>query len=272
MPSSVIASTDQNGFNGRWGFSVQAPVGFGQFPGGATFADLLSLQVDVARVWTVHLSTMRYTITDPAAPALDPGSSPDNQVDPLWTVNLVYGANDASERVSVDYPARGATFQVHASNLHLSVARSIGANVTVGQPPLFTGWISDDPRTVAALVAPTLTRNFLVLGTGGIQTIFIPVPERASAYRIREFDGNIVVNPLNLGTTIGQSRDRVSALPMFIDYGPTTAASIGVAGDLMADNRAAYFPLVPETQYLWVRVGASLISTNLKIQFLLDLG
>jgi hypothetical protein len=273
MPSSVIVPTDANGFNGRWGFSVQAPVGFASLNLGVgiSFADLLSLQVDVARVWTVHLSTMRYTVTDPAAPALDPGSSLDNQVDPFWQVNLVYGANDASERVSVDYPPRGATFQIHASNLHLSVARSTLVNAPFGQPPLFTGWISDDPRTVGALVSPTLTRAFGFLGTGAVQTVFIPIPERACAYRVRESDGNVTPLAANLGTTIGQSVNGTS-LPTFIDYGPTTAVSVGVGGDLMPDNRAAYFPILATSQYLWVRVGAALVSTNLRFQFLLDLG
>jgi hypothetical protein len=241
---------------GQWGFSLQTKALTNIQSG-----DLLSLTLPahLARSWVVHLNAFRFsggtlgTATQP----------PDNQTDTSGSVraSIQWGVDSANERALVDYPARGATFEVQASVIRLQLvsATNFGNNAE----PLLGGYIAPAGGRGQTRY-PTLTT--LRQNQANDLVFDFPVADRAFGYRIM---------PLQIGAGATAflkltQRDGVLTQVTYdgnFDYG---SSNFFQQDGMMMPQ---WWPLHPQTQFVRVdTTGNTVGSLVYAIQWFLDLG
>lgn len=248
-------------WTGQVGFAIQVP---NDQSGATVFTpDLLSVDDDVAATWTVHLNAMKYGQgTLPVLPfqVNNRVYNADCGVNSTagWTAVIQMGANQATERVYVDYPARGCSFEVQTQMFRLSVQGLKGGTAT---QPILSGYMVRCSRN-----QPSLGATLTVLSQQGGNTLptLEPVPPRAVGYRLYT-DAVVPVMGVRQASNVGNiiATDRPAVTQGF----PSTTA------DYMADNRApGYFPIHPQVSFLLLDPVAAIGQALVYVQFLLDLG
>jgi len=168
------------------------------------------------------------------------------------------GANQATERVYVDYPARGCTFEVQTQMFRLAV-QGFKGNVTA--QPILSGYMVRNGRGQPSLGA---TLTVLSQSGGNLLSTYEPIPPRAVGYRFYSDAGTAVMGVqqcTNIGGVI--ALDRPVATHGFPD----------ASADYMADNRASgYFPIHPQATFLLLNPSATIGGALVYVQFILDLG
>ena len=249
---------------GQWGFSYQTFTQASTPSSTSTglVPDLLSFSVPayLTRHWTVTLCAFRYSGNGPLGGLTVFGNAQpaDNQTNTLPDVKayLQWGSFGATERAIIDYPARGCTFQVQASNLRLGLQWS-GFFSASAAPPLLAGFVSPFSRSSLPNVNPAFTAPGLPQVAGpGVRNY--AVPDRACGYRFMP-----ALQPV-AGSLASSQIDGAGNLIM-IDG--TTNLTI----DPLSGMHDGFIPLHPRTQLVQV-TNTSAGPLTVYLQFLLDLG
>ncbi len=207
---------------------------------------------EYAQGWTIQLNAFRYYIGPLAA-----GLPPDNQTDinPIFQATVRWGTDGPSETAVVDYPAAGCTFAVQASTVTVDIN---GSNTVPGAtPPRLSGALVPVANIVVTATAPQLTSFARIVGPGS--NLVIPVPARASAYRVFFADvpalQQVTIQQLS-GASVVQQDGQV----------PTS-----LTADAQMSNRAGYYVINPYAQAVRLS-NVGLANTTVGLTFLLDLG
>jgi len=239
---------------GQWGFTFTVPPSaFGLFASGQRFeAELMSVNhSSELRRWTVVLGVMRYS-----GGTLLMAGTPDNQVDSRFGVAMEWGAGEATDRCDIDYPCRGGSFSVVAEYLRVRLFRD-ATGPAIGPSPTVSGFVCPVPKVVTALVPPTRTVQVTLLAS---TSVLSPVPARAVAYRLM-----LGANTDALAFAVQVQGDGASG--GFAD----AVAATGVGVETFQQNRWAYRPLLPSTQFIQLTTGVGPGATAI-LQYMLDLG
>ena len=240
---------------GQWGFTFTVPpTAFGLFAPGQRFeSELMSVNAyEGLQRYTIVLNTMQYS----GGTLLSPGVSANNQVDSRFGVELQWGANESSDQCDVDYPCRGGSFCIAAEYLRVRLFRD-ATGPAIGPSPTVSGFVSPSTKLVTALVPPTRTQQVTLLASSNV---VMPVPARAVAYRLMLGSQTDV-----LAFALQVQGDGVSG--GFAD----AVAATGAGAETFQQNRWAYRPLLPATQFIQLTTGVGAGATVIA-QFMLDLG
>ncbi len=240
---------------GQWGFTFTVPnSAFGLFAPGQRFeAELMSVNAYPGlERYTVVLNAMQYsggTLLSSTAPAA-------NQVDSRFGIEVQWGANESSDQCDVDYPCRGGSFCIAAQYLRVRLFRD-ATGAAIGPNPTVSGFVSPTSKLVTALVPPTRTQQVTLLASS---STLMAVPPRAVAYRLMSAS-----TVETIAGCVQVQGDGASGA--FADAVTVTSAGV----ETFQQNRWAYRPLLPATQFLSITTGAGSGATAI-VQFMLDLG
>jgi len=239
---------------GQWGFTFTVPpAAFGLFAPGQRFeTELMSVnQYEGLQRYTIVLNSMRYS----GGLLLAPGVSADNQVDSRFGIELQWGANESTDSCDVDYPCRGGSFCIAAEYIRVRLFRD-ATGAAIGPAPTVSGFVSPSTKLVTALVPPTRTQQVTLGASSNFQ---MPVPPRAVAYRLMLGSQTDV-----LAFALQVQGDGASG--GFAD----AVGATGTGTETFQQNRWAYRPLLPSTQFISLTSGAA--GATAILQFMLDLG
>lgn len=244
---------------GRWSFFHQmtGPI---QPNTAISLVTVQGLDAWFGRQWTVHLN--HYKFSSAGGVALNPNTPTDNQVftEGALRVRFDFGVDGGEDTAFVDWPAQGATFQLHAGGIRMAIVQPLG--FTMAAPfPLLTGFIAPAGASDRSpTMSPCLTEGPFNLGALAARSN--PRPPRAVAYRIWS---TATGGPLSLN----ESSQTIANIVKFDGVFP-----VAVPGDAMyqANNQAAWIPLHPVAQFVNVTNQSATVATDYTINWLLDLG
>ena len=256
----------QSNLMGRWSFAHQtllgplAPTGSGFGAGFVALFTLQGLAAEYSGRWTVHLNHFKYS----GGAGLNPNVAADNQVNSAssFRVRVDFGVDGAEESVFIDWPAQGATFQLHAGSFRIALTQPPGFT-NVAPLPLLTGFVAPagaSDRT--PLMMPCLTESATPIGPLA-QTSY-PRPPRAVAYRPWFVDSGgggpvVLEESTNLvGTIVKDDGAHLTA------GGPNVFYELG--------NQAGYIPLHPLCQFVNVVNTSAINPVTVSPNWLLDVG
>lgn len=244
----------------RWSFQVKMTLSTNNPLLGGSFVtdNLVSVGIDTseARAWTLNLNAWKYSDGLLTLPNVAAANQTAARI--RLYAQIVYGVNGADETVLVDYPPRGCSMQLGASEIRVSLLTQGVVNETV--LPTLGGYIVPFAHDRVAAGPPTFSTA--IASMPGLSNQLYPIPARAVAYRAAIPNGP-TLQPLSLdqmredGTTVINRDATLQTLP----------------DEQLAENRAAWYPLFRHSQFVLVTnqdVGAG--NTSVFLQFLLDLG
>lgn len=269
---------------GKWGFSLP----WDQTQSGQTLL-MNTMPSWMARTWTLHMNQMRYQSGLLLGTSVTNGSADQQTAQQRAQIFLSFGVGDSTERVQVDYPWAGGTFQFHAAtfrvnvnNLNLSLSYNalrvpiVGAFVV----PTESGRASSD-----YCGTPTFTTQQITAAAGAPgAVVLVDMPARAVSYRIIPMDVNDAIAGVNAPVITAKQLAgggvAISTMNLVaIDSGLATAG--GLAGDNLYDQQTGTFWVSRTRQAFPITQGASVLAfqntnavtaANFFVQFQLDLG
>jgi hypothetical protein len=239
----------------RWGFSVPVTA---TTTGQVQFTDLIAVNVDDPQSWVLQLNALRYQNGTLPIGATQPT---DNQVQslagsnpPAWKAIISLGVGDGSERVTVDYYARGCTMPLHAAIIRIALSGTINASNSGLPPPILSGMVSPGHRVLTGAPNPTFTTAFFTINASA--SVLVPIPARAIAYRI-----------FNPGTAVSAQSAQTDAGGVVIQFDrngvPPASQEQG--------NATGSYPLNPSAQFVQI-TNLDAGTQSYALQFLLDMG
>jgi len=260
---SMISALQRAQATGRWSYSV-VPI---QAQGTGlpfTQGDFLYTNMPAwyARAWSINLNAMRYTGGNLTFGNAQPT---DNQVDvtPLYRARVEWGVDGSTESVLVDYPPSGCTLHVQGAFVRVGLL-TVNQIPAFGQPvPKLSGFICPSPTVIGPIVAPTLTTELVTVPAIG--SVRVPVPARATAYRFAPSPGAIAVAAFTMSQESSANiKIRDAVYPSVVSTSPAQEDQQG--------NRAGYYSLGPQTQFIFMQGSGAGGGGQGYLQFLLDLG
>jgi len=209
MPTEIEA-LEYSHQSGLWGFQFAAAPNQQAEPPIQKMVMRAAVPPWLGRQWTVTLNGYRYSTGAPLLGNAQPTENQTTAVSPRY-VRVEWGTSNATEYALIDYPARGCSFSVLASDLSVYLVPR-ATNVT---PPILSGFITPTGRSNAFVGDATFTPfEFLLQPSPVLNVTTIPVPNRAIAYRWGlqappAVAGQVVVEQMNSnggGDSVGYDR------------------------------------------------------------------